>query len=100
MRSLMIGVIAAAGFMIATPSQAANDGIYSTNYINDKSGKAAAPRRMHTAAHSRTHRVAIGHRARASYAYAPGYRRGSSIANDPIRRAMDDPRMYGRPDRH
>jgi hypothetical protein len=92
MRSLMIGLLAAAGFMISTPTQAANDGIYSTNYINDKSGKAAGLKR--------THKVAIGHRARASYAYAPGYRRGSSIANDPIRRAMDDPRMYGRPDRH
>jgi hypothetical protein len=97
MRSLVIGLIAAAGLMIAAPAQAANEGVYSTNYINER---AAAPKRVHKAAVKRTHRAAMGHRARASYAYAPGYRRGSSIANDPIRRALDDPRMYGRPDRH
>jgi hypothetical protein len=100
MRSLVVGLIAAAGFMIATPTQAANDGIYSTNYIADKSGKSAAPKRMHAAGPKRMHKAAISHRARASYAYAPGHRRGASIANDPIRRAMDDSRMDGRPDRH
>lgn len=44
-------------------------------------------------------------KARASYADAPRHRRhhgGARAINprDPIQRALDDPYMYGRPDRH
>lgn len=45
-------------------------------------------------------------KARASYAYAPRHHhhhyRGAMRINprDPIKRALDDPYMYGRPDRH
>ena len=77
MRKFAIGSIAAVGIAVAMPA-------YAGHY---KSG--------------------IHHRAeaRAAYASAPRhrhhYRAGASInVRDPIRKALDEPRMYGRPDRH
>lgn len=92
MRGFMIGLVAATAVLMATPIQAANDGVYSTRYITDKAEQRAP----------KAPKAAIGARARASYAYVPRrhLRGGYSVGNDPIRRAMDDPRMYGRPNRH
>lgn len=92
MRSLVIGLAAAVTLAIVSPVYAAVDGVYSTKYLPDK-----------TQVSKRTHKAVIGHRARASYAHVPRHRHGRgsySVGNDPIRRAMDDPYMYGRPDRH
>ncbi len=105
MRRLAIGLMTAAGLAMASPALGAD------NATTDaaKAGSAAAqtdtkgaPTDGKAAMQEPRQGKAMSQRARGSY--AQGQRRymrrgGSAIAQDPIRRSMDDPRMYGRPNR-
>ena len=105
MRTFAIGLMTAAGLALATPAFSADNATTGAA----RSGSAAAQTDTKGAPNDGTlmrkpmKGKAISQRARGSY--AKGQRRymrggGSSIAQDPIKRSMDDPRMYGRPDRH
>jgi hypothetical protein len=106
MRRLAIGLMTAAGLALAAPAFSAE------NATTDaaRAGSAAAqtdtkgaPADGKAAMQKPAKSKATSKHARGSY--AQGHRRhirrgGSAIAQDPIKRSMDDPRMYGRPDRH
>lgn len=103
MRRLALGLMTAAGLALAGPAFSAD------NATTDaaKSGSAAA--QMDTkgspndgkAMHKPMKGKAMSKKARGSYAMGRRHHwRGNAFAQDPIKRSMDDPRMYGKPDRH
>jgi hypothetical protein len=105
MRTLAIGLMTAAGLAMAAPAFSADDATTDAA----KAGSAAAQTDSKGAPNDKAAMQkpakgkAMSQRARGSY--AKGQRRymrggGSAIAQDPIKRSMDDPRMYGKPDRH
>jgi hypothetical protein len=102
MRTLAIGLMTAAGLALAAPAFGAE------NATTDaaKSGSAAAQMDSKGAPNDGklTQKPMQGKhmskKARGSYAMGRRHWRGNAFAQDPIRRSMDDPRMYGKPNRH
>ena len=103
MKYIATGLLTTAALAIATPvlAQSAADQSTHSAVQSEIRGTRDALQRKHRATTGRhvTHRNAKG---RGAYAYSPRHRsgHGSATATDPVKRSMDDPRAYGKPNRH